>query len=99
RGPGSQNATFLFNGGTSNFGQSSLGVGVTQLTFTTPPITPTGLGTNTASIIPYAIGSASATGTGTDLVTYDTNGVRLLGASEYSTTLAAGTNVKLTTTG
>ncbi len=58
-------------------------------------------GSTTVSILPYAIGDNAVAGTGTDLVTYDANGVRRLASSEYLTTLAAGNatldNVKLTT--
>jgi fibronectin-binding autotransporter adhesin len=100
------NSTFLFNG-TAAFGTAANGLGVSQLTFTTPP-TLVGAGallSKSAPIIPYAVGSSSATptsGTGTDLVTYDTNGVRLLQAAEYNTALTpanAGTNIKLTAAG
>src|SRR5581483_1152406 len=102
RGPGSQRGTFLFDSGTATFGQAA-GLGVTQLTFTTPP-TLFGTGafnTPAAPIIPYAVGVAgSVTTNATDLVTYDTNGVRLLNASEYASDFSTpGTNVKLTSTG
>jgi hypothetical protein len=105
RGPGSQNGSFLFNGGTSSFGTAAAGVGVGQLTFTSAPaLVGSGvLSSTSAPIIPYAIGTAAnATGTGTDLVTYDTNGVRLLNANEYAasnSSLTAGQNNKLTAAG
>jgi hypothetical protein len=78
RGPGAQRGTFLFNGGNASFGAAAAGPGVPLLTFTTPPITAANLGTPAATIIPYAIGSQTATGVGRGLVTYDANGVRLL---------------------
>jgi autotransporter-associated beta strand protein len=82
--------TFLFVGG------AGLGGGQANVTFTTPPISPTGLGTPAASIIPYAIGDGTVPGNGTNFVTYDTNGVRLLTAGELTGTLTAGQNVQLT---
>ena len=52
--------------------------------------------TLTGNIIPQAYGDTSVSGTGAGFVTYDaTNGVRLLNDSDYSSTLAAGTNVSL----
>jgi fibronectin-binding autotransporter adhesin len=48
-------------------------------------------------IVPYLVGDASPTGSGSGLVTYDTCGVRLLADSEYSATLAANKNVRLGT--
>ncbi|MGA2255789.1 MAG: C1 family peptidase, partial [Thermoguttaceae bacterium] len=47
-------------------------------------------------ILPYFYGDNNPTGSGTDLVTYDSDGLRLLAPGEYSGTVAAGTNVKLT---
>ncbi len=64
--------------------------------FLTAPPTITGLGTTSATTLARIIGDTSATGSGTGFVTYDTNGVRLLAAGEYSSTVAAGTNVKAT---
>ena len=67
-----------------------------QITFaTSPTLSNSGTGPQ-IGILPYFYGDNSPTGGGTDLVTYGSNGLRLLASSEYSGSLAAGTNVKLT---
>lgn len=88
-------ATLLVRG--DGLGTATAGAGVTNLIFdvTAPTITGT-LGTTSVGIIPGVIGDASSSGLGTDLVTHDTNGVRLLTAGEYAATFAGtGENVKL----
>ncbi|MBK8091972.1 MAG: autotransporter-associated beta strand repeat-containing protein [Verrucomicrobiaceae bacterium] len=45
-------------------------------------------GTTTMSIIPWMIGDTSITGAGSGFVTYGANGVRLLAAGEYDSTIA-----------
>ena len=56
-------------------------------------------GSSTLKIIPYAVGDGSATGTGSDFVTYDAAGVRPLSAGEYASGITDGAtqldNVKL----
>ncbi len=68
---------------------------VAQILFSTPPTLSNSGSGATIGILPYFYGDNSSTGSGTDLVTYGSNGLRLLAASEYSGTIAAGTNVKL----
>ncbi len=96
-----ERATFLFRG--PNLGAPA-GVGVANITFTSSPTDLIG-GDGTGpevSILPYAIGDATATGNGTGLVTYSAaNGIRLLDpASEYASlsTATATSNVRLATT-
>ncbi len=68
---------------------------VAQILFSTAPtLSNSGTG-NGIGILPYFYGDNSPSGSGTDLVTYGSNGLRLLAANEYSSTVAAGTNVKL----
>lgn len=58
-------------------------------------------GSQTISILPWAVGSSSASGNPTSFVTYDANGIRLLSAGEYATTITADTtanNVRLDAT-
>jgi autotransporter-associated beta strand protein len=92
--------TFLFRG-------STLGASATsgQIKFTASPagdlVGGGGLaGTQTISILPYAIGDASATGTGNSFVTYDpVLGIRPLNTgTEYASNLTSGsaTNARLT---
>ncbi len=69
---------------------------VAQILFSTPPTLSNSGSGATIGILPYFYGDNSFTGSGTDLVTYGSNGLRLLAANEYSGTIAAGTNVKLT---
>ncbi|HEV7403502.1 MAG TPA: autotransporter-associated beta strand repeat-containing protein [Chthoniobacteraceae bacterium] len=93
--------TFLFSG--SSLG-STFGSGVGNILFTSAPVLVGGGGTGAnTSILPYAVGSSSANGTGTSLLTYSaTTGVRTLIFSEYATDLAtaqATNNVSLTTGG
>jgi len=55
-------------------------------------------GTQNISIIPWAVGAATAGGIPSGFVTYDTNGIRVLTAGEYDTaipSLASTNNVKL----
>ena len=87
-------------GGTALLRGSSLGTAgsgsVGQITFSTSPtLSNSGTGAQ-IGILPYFYGDNSPTGSGTDLVTYGSNGLRLLASSEYSASLAASTNVKLT---
>jgi fibronectin-binding autotransporter adhesin len=105
RGPTTQNGTFLFNAGTATFGGTAGAQGVSRITFNSAPalVGAGAPGSTAAQIIPYAFGTAgNATGTGTDLVTYDSNGVRLLTSSEYAasnSSLSVGANNKLTAAG
>ncbi|MBX7105853.1 MAG: PEP-CTERM sorting domain-containing protein [Gemmataceae bacterium] len=87
-------ATGLVTGSTTGFGA---GAASPNLKFNTAPIVATGLGTTSADIIPWLMGDTSGTGNGTNFVTYDSNGVRLLTASETTGTLTAGQNVRLIT--
>lgn len=91
--------TVLFRG--DNLGQGPIGPGTSLVTFTTAPtLSGAGaLGTPQAGILPYAIGDNSVTGKGTDFVTYDANGIRLLTSAEYTNALGlagGGYNVELT---
>ena len=67
-----------------------------QIKFSNSP-TLSNAGTGTAvGILPYLFGDNSPSGNGTDLVTYNSSyGVCLLSSSQYSSSVAAGTNVKL----
>jgi autotransporter-associated beta strand protein len=78
----------LGTGGTSS---------VAQIMFSnSPALSNTGTGTS-VGILPYLFGDNSPTGNGTDLVTYNvTYGVCLLSGSQYSPSVTANTNVKLT---
>jgi autotransporter-associated beta strand protein len=79
----------------SSLGTSASG-GVGLITFSTAPVlSNSGSGTQ-VGILPYLYGDNSPTGSGTDLVTYGVNGLRLLAPSEYSSSIATGNNVKLT---
>ncbi|MGL6074527.1 MAG: beta strand repeat-containing protein [Fimbriiglobus sp.] len=94
--------TFLFAASSENFGTATPGINQQQVIFRTTALTLTGAGTAgqpNIGIIPYAIGGTAGLGsTGTGLVTYGANGVRLLDpATEYSVnSLVAGNNVRLT---
>jgi fibronectin-binding autotransporter adhesin len=70
--------------------------GAAQVKFSNIP-TLSGVGMGTAvGILPYLFGDNSPAGNGTDLVTYNSSyGVTLLSGSQYSGSVAAGTNVKL----
>ncbi|MHA3771845.1 beta strand repeat-containing protein [Verrucomicrobiota bacterium sgz303538] len=75
------------------------GVGSTRLLVTNASSALVGAGgadgTTTKSIIPFAVGDTSATGTGTGFLTHDaTNGVRLLTASEYDSTIAGTASLR-----
>ena len=104
----SAGATVLFRG--PSFG-SIPAINVSTIKFTTAPTLTGGggsAGSNTVSILPYAIGDNSPTGSGTDFVTYNvgnTNGLRLLNgagfSNEYATSVPTSVtteNVKITTT-
>jgi len=91
----SAGSTLLVRG--NGLGSGPAGAGVTNLIFDVTAPTITGvLGTPTVGIIPGVFGDGSVTGVGSDFVTYDVNGVRLLTAAEYVSSFAgAGQNVKL----
>lgn len=93
-----RNGIILFRG--SNLGTNTAGsLDSANITFgIAPTLTGAGAaGTTTVGIISRATGDASSTGSGSDFVTYDaTNGVRILTNAEYSSTITAGTNVKVT---
>jgi fibronectin-binding autotransporter adhesin len=76
---------------------SAPGAGVGSVFITNPTLSGAGTGSGAETkTLSHVIGDTSITGTGTGFVTYDaTNGVRLLTASEYSSSLAANSNVKL----
>ena len=79
----------------SSLGSASSG-SVAQILFSTAPtLSNSGSGSG-IGILPYFYGDNSPRGGGTDLVTYGSNGLRLLTANEYSGTVVAGANVKLT---
>ena len=89
------NGVVLFRG--TNLGANTIAshtANTSNIVFTTAP---TGqlvggggsAGSQNISILPWAIGDASATGTGSSFVTYDANGIRPLAAGEYDTALPA----------
>ncbi|MBK8091973.1 MAG: autotransporter-associated beta strand repeat-containing protein [Verrucomicrobiaceae bacterium] len=89
-------STLLVRG--NGLGTAAAGAGVTNLIFdvTVPSITGVA-GTPTVGILQGVFGDTSASGTGTGLTTYGTNGVRLLTSAEYAATFSgAGENVSLT---
>ena len=76
-------------------GSGSTGA-VGQIVFSgAPTLSNSGSGTS-VGILPYFVGDNSPTGNGTDLVTYNSYGVTLVSSSQYSSSVAAGSNVKLT---
>ncbi len=89
-------SSVLFRG--EGLGTAAAGAGVTNLIFTTAPtLTTAGSGTGTGvNILPFGIGDLDPTGDGTDFVTYDTNGIRLLSSGEYVASITSGANVELT---
>lgn len=92
----SAGGTLLVRG--TGLGTGALGAGVTRLLFdvTAPTISGT-LGTPTAGIIAGVLGDASPAGLGAGLVTYGTDGVRLLTSAEFGSNFAGtGQNIKLT---
>lgn len=92
-----RNGVTLFRG--ANLGVNTAGANNSSNVFfgTAPTLTGAGAsGTTSVGIIAHATYDASASGSGSDFVTYDTNGVRSLTSSEYSSTVTAGTNVKVT---
>ena len=94
---GNVQATLLVRG--KNLGNVPAANGA-NLTFDTAPTLSHagGVGTPAVGILPYVIVDTSPIGTGTDLATYDTHGVRPLAASEYAGAIVADQNVKLTST-
>jgi len=101
------NTAVLFRG--TNLGNNTIGAGVgntTNIVFTNSPSAMLvggtgGAGSGNIAILPWAVGDASATGTGSSFVTYDANGIRPLNVStEYDTTITPSTtttnNVMLT---
>jgi autotransporter-associated beta strand protein len=80
------------DGGTFLFRGTSLGDGTVatrgNITFTSDPSGSLvggggGVGTDTISILPYAIGGTATTDNGSSFVTYGANGIRPLAAAEY----------------
>ncbi len=90
-----QRTTLLVRG--NGLGTGALGAGVTRLIFDAVPLQGSGAGIERGSI-PYLVGDNSPTGLGTDFVTHDSNGLRLLTAGEYASGLnnTAASNVNLT---
>lgn len=93
--------TLLFRG--TNLGQPA-GPNVSTVLFATAPVDLAGAGGSSTeqSILPYAIGDASAAGTAPSFVTYDAvKGIRPLGIGEYLGSLVAplpASNVRVTGT-
>lgn len=90
--------TVLFRG--DDLGEGPIAAGRSLITFNVAPtLSGAGaLGTPQAGILPYALGDNTTTGDGTDFVTYDANGIRLLTAAEYTNALGGGANVLLNST-
>ncbi|MHB1948150.1 MAG: MBG domain-containing protein, partial [Gammaproteobacteria bacterium] len=97
-------ATILFSG--TNLGANP-GAGNTNIFFTFPSnLLLTGgngaANSKNINIVPYALGTVTAGGTGANFVTYNidtnsnSNGIRPLIAAEYANTLIAGDNISLT---
>jgi hypothetical protein len=93
--------TVLFNATGNNLGVAP-GNGVANVLFTAAPSLVGGggsAGTTTVSILPPALATNGPSGDAVTLVTYGANGIRPLTASEFASTLTAGTttdNVRLT---
>lgn len=89
--------TVLFRG--EGLGSAAAGAGVTNLIFTSAPaVTTAGSGTGTGvNILPFGVGDLDPAGTGTDFVTYGTDGVRVLGPTDYAASITSGANVELAT--
>ena len=87
--------TLLVRG--TGLGTGALGAGVTRLLFTNAPLQAPGVGAQ-RGVLPYIVGDNNPAGLGTDFVTNDVNGLRLLTAPEYVATLNSGipSNVALT---
>lgn len=83
----SDRGTFLLNSTSGTFG-GALATNVGQIRFTSAPelIGGNGTGANT-SILPWAAGSQAAGSSG--LITFGTNGARVLAGSDYAATLAS----------
>ena len=92
-----ERGTFLFRGTALG---GTFANGVANILFTSAPAGLVGAGAG--SILPYAIGDATATGTGATFLNYSaTTGLRPLATAEYGTSLAVAdslTNVRLTAT-
>ena len=90
------NAVVLFRG--TNLGTTAIAspaANTSNIVFTSAPTAQLvggggAAGSKNISIIPWAVGDTSATGTGSSFVTYDANGIRPLTAGEYDTSLPAG---------
>gem|GEM_PF-5391912 len=85
-------ALAIFRG--PNLGQPA-GPGVSRVLFSSYAPVLTGAGASSGpgtSIVVGAFGDVDVNGTGRDFVTYDpTNGIRILGASDYSNSIVSGT--------
>ncbi len=103
----SNNGAVFFRG--TNLGASTIlsnTANATNIVFTTAPTAQLVGGNGTAgsqniSIIPWAVGSTTASGVPSSFVTYDANGIRPLASGEYDTTIpatASTNNVKLSGT-
>lgn len=92
----SAGGTLLIRG--TGLGTGALGAGVSRLIFdVAPPVITGTAGTPTVGIIAGVFGDSSAAGAGAGLVTYGSDGVRLLTAAEFASAFAgAGENIKLT---
>lgn len=95
-------STALFRG--TNMGNAP-GVNVGTVSFSSAPTGDLiggggGAGSTNISILPYAIGDTTTTGTGSSLVTLDSGTIRPLTVAEYVATMTGGTtttdNVRLT---
>ena len=90
------NTAVFFRG--TNLGANTIAsatANTSNISFTTAPTAQLvggggSAGSKNISIIPWAIGDTSATGSGSSFVTYDANGIRPLASGEYDTALPAG---------
>jgi len=98
-------ASTLTSGGLTLVRGNRLGLDATgtagsaNVTFSTAPtlVGSGSAGTSTVGVVAYMLGDTSASGTGTGFVTYDaTKGLRLITSSEQTSSITAGSNVKLT---
>jgi autotransporter-associated beta strand protein len=88
----SAGATALVRG--TNLGSGSSGA-VGQIRFNTPPALSNSGAGDQIGIVPYLIGDNNINGSGSDLVTYNTNGLRTLAGNEYASSLLADRNIRL----